>query len=250
MIDGGRVGIPTSSAAATTHIVKPEPERFPGLVDNEAFCMQLATAAGLTAASVRKDVSRSGIRYLVVERYDRDLDSSPIRRLHQEDFCQALGQPAERKYQTEGGPGVKESTALLRAAARAPASELPRFWSALVLNWAIGNCDAHAKNFSLLYGDEGTTLAPLYDLLSTTVYPQVTRRLAMSVDGATRIDDVTPDTWRKLAGLVGFSERFAREATATVIERVKREAPRLESRPEHDNDTARAIMERIARLEA
>lgn len=250
VIDGDRIGLPTNSAAATTHIIKPEPDHFPGLVDDEAFCMELASAVGLAAAAVEKKVGATGIPYLVVERYDRDIDARPIRRIHQEDFCQALGHPADGKYQSEGGPGVKESVVLLRAAARAPATELPHFWAALVFNWAIGNCDAHAKNFSLLYDDEGPRLAPLYDLLSTTVFGQVTTRLAMSIDGATDVNEVTSKAWDELAAAVGFGERFAREATARTVAAVKHEAPRLASRPEHDNDTARAITERIASLEA
>src|SRR5262249_14502891 len=104
--DDGSMALPTNSAAPTTHILKPEPPAFPGLVDNEAFCMALARACGLTTAVVRTATSVSGLRYLVVERYDRDLTHDPIRRLHQEDLCQALGIPSDRKYEAEGGPGV------------------------------------------------------------------------------------------------------------------------------------------------
>jgi serine/threonine-protein kinase HipA len=248
ILDGDRVGQPTNLAAPTTHIVKPEPEAFPGLVDNEAFCMELAREIGLPAASVTKQQSQSGLPYLLVKRYDRDLTAEPVRRLHQEDFCQALGVPADRKYQSEGGPSVGDAVELLRSASPAPALDVPRLWEALVFNWAIGNCDAHAKNFSLLYDAGAPSLAPLYDLVSTTMYPRLTTRLAMSIDGATDIGEVDASTWLKLATNVGLSERFARETTARVVSRIKAEAPVLAGRPTHANDAVGALLARIEAL--
>jgi len=249
IVDGDRIGQPTSLAAPTTHIVKPEPAAFPGLVDNEAFCMELARAAELAVATVSKHTSSSGLPYLLVERYDRDLTTDPIRRLHQEDFCQALGVPADRKYQAEGGPGVRDAIELLRSASPAPALELPRLWEALVFNWMIGNCDAHAKNFSLLYDTGAPTLAPFYDLVSTRMYERLTTRLAMSIGGATHIGDVTPMAWTELARAAGLSERFARTTTARVVERVKAAAPGLAEQSAHANDTVAALLARIAAID-
>jgi serine/threonine-protein kinase HipA len=236
------VALPLNVAAATTHIIKPEPLRFAGLVDNEAFCMALARSVELPVADVSKHRSRSGIPYLLVERYDRDLTSDPIRRLHQEDICQALGCPSDRKYQAEGGPTVADTVALLRTRSAMPSKDLPTLWRALVFNWLIGNCDAHAKNFSLLY-DVGTpTLAPLYDLVSTVVYPELTVRLAMSLDGARHIEEVDADVWLELAGEVGYRPSFASRTTGTLIERVVEEARRLTALPEHDNETAEKVL--------
>lgn len=248
ILEDGLTALPTNAATPTTHILKPEPSAFPGLVDNEAFCMQLARAAGLRAATVEKAVTPSGLRYLTVERYDRDLTADPIRRLHQEDFCQALGVPADSKYQSEGGPGARACTELLRASTGAPALELPRFWEALVLNWLIGNCDAHAKNFSLLYDQGPPTLAPLYDLVSTAAYESLTTRLAMRIGAATHIEDVDLGAWLRLAADAGVSERFAQRTTARVVERVKREAALLVAEPAHRNPVARQIAERVAAL--
>jgi serine/threonine-protein kinase HipA len=220
VIEDRRVALPLNAATPTTHILKPEPVRFPGLVANEAFCMRLARAAGLRVAEVETAMTVSGLPYLIVERYDRDLTSDPIRRLHQEDACQALGIPSDRKYQAEGGPGVRDVVELLRSAAAAPALELPRLWEALVFNWLIGNCDAHGKNFSLLYDRGAPTLAPLYDLVSTTAYPELTTRLAMRIDGAAHIEDVDMNAWVRLAADISVSERFARRTPAVVMERV------------------------------
>jgi serine/threonine-protein kinase HipA len=176
IIENDEVALPLNAAAPTTHILKPQPERFPGLVDNEAFCMELARAVELPAALTSKRVTVSGLPYLLVERYDRDLTAEPIRRRHQEDVCQALGRASERKYQAEGGPTALETVELLRNCSTIPAQDLPTFWRALVFNWLVGNCDAHAKNFSLLYDSSAPTLAPLYDLVSTTVEHPRSRR--------------------------------------------------------------------------
>ncbi len=245
VMDEDRVSLPLNAAAATTHIIKPELSRFPGLVDNEAFCMELARAVELPVATVSKRRSASGLPYLLVERYDRDLTADPIRRLHQEDLCQALGWPSDRKYQSEGGPSVAKVVGLLRLCSPMPSRDVPMLWRALVLNWLIGNCDAHAKNFSLLYDAGNPMLAPLYDLVSTTIYPELTRRLAMSIDGARQIDEVTIVAWVTLARELKFSPRFASTTTTEMLERVVEEAGRLTALPQHDNDTAKAILEGI-----
>jgi len=241
IIEDGQMALPLSAGAPTTHIVKPEPDAFPGLVDNEAFCMELARRVGLTTASASKHRTRSGTPYLLVERYDRDLTSDPIRRLHQEDFCQALGNPSDRKYVVEGGPSVSQSISLLREASAAPARDIPRLWQALVFNWLIGNCDAHGKNFSLLYDSGSPTLAPLYDLVSTTAYSELTRRLAMGIDGARNIDEISDAAWNSLAGEVGVRASFAQTIEAELNALVLEEADALRRTDEHENEVANGI---------
>ncbi len=248
ILDADGAALPINSAAPTTHILKPEPQAFPGLVDNEWFCMTLAAAAGLRAAQVRKAVSVSGLPYLVVERYDRDQMAHPIRRLHQEDFCQALGVPSAFKYQTEGGPGVSDAITLLRDATATPAIELPRFWDALAFNWLIGNCDAHGKNYSLLYEAGSPTPAPLYDLVSTVVYPDLVTRLAMSIDGATQIADVDDRAWSELAAQVGVRPDFAIETIRRIAGRAAAAAPRVAA--EQGSEAAQEIAERVVSLSA
>ncbi len=246
--DEGRMALPTNSAAPTTHILKPEPKRFPGLVDNEAFCMALARACELPVAQITKAQTAEGARYLIVERYDRDLTADPIRRLHQEDFCQARGLPADKKYQQEGGPTVAQCAELIRSCTRIPAQELPRLMRAVAFNWIVGNCDAHGKNYSLLYVQGAPTLAPLYDVVSTVIYPELTTRLAMSIDGARDLDEVDDESWVKLAGDAGYRPAFVTKTVHDLLERAVVEAPILIGASAHDNDTARQINERIQRL--
>jgi serine/threonine-protein kinase HipA len=248
ILDADGAALPINSAAPTTHILKPEPEAFPGLVDNEWYCMALAAAIGLRVAEIRKAVSVSGLPYLVVERYDRDQTADSIRRLHQEDFCQALGVPSAFKYQAEGGPGVSAAITLLRGATATPVIELPRFWDALVFNWLIGNCDAHGKNFSLLYDAGSSTLAPLYDLVSTVVYPGLVTRLAMSIDGATQIAEVDEKAWSTLASQVGVRREFAAETVGRIAGRAAVAAERVAA--QQGTEVAKEIAERVISLAA
>ena len=246
--DAGHRALPTNSAAPTTHILKPEPARFPGLVDNEAFCMTLARACEVPVAGIEKARTISGLPYLIIERYDRDLTADPIRRLHQEDFCQALGLPADKKYQQEGGPTIAQSVELLRKCTPIPAQELPRLLRAVAFNWIVGNCDAHGKNFSLLYDRGAPTLAPLYDIVSTAVYPELTTRLAMSIDGARNLAEVDDGAWVKLAADAGYRPAFVRKTVNDLLKRAALEARALVLVPEHDNTSAHAIDTRIQHL--
>jgi serine/threonine-protein kinase HipA len=124
-IEGGAICLPLGGAPST-HILKPNVDRFEGVVFNEAFCMQLAAAAGLPAAAI--ETRRvDDLDFLLVERYDRRhrtaADGSVgVERLHQEDFCQALGIVSEQKYQREGGPSLTQCFALLRNVSSAPSN--------------------------------------------------------------------------------------------------------------------------------
>jgi serine/threonine-protein kinase HipA len=133
--------------------------------------------------------------FLLVARYDRTGAVPAVRRLHQEDFCQALGVPPDRKYQSEGGPGLQDSFALLGRAADVPAREAVRLLDQVALDFLVGNHDAHGKNLSLLYlpGTVGAVLAPAYDVRSTIAYEKVrrmSRKMAMSIGGEYRADYV------------------------------------------------------------
>ena len=134
-IEGGKICLPLGGAPST-HILKPAVERFEGVVFNEALCMKLATAAGLSAAAVETR-NVDGIDYLLVERYDRIHRTAPsgepmLERLHQEDFCQAYGIVSEQKYQKEGGPSLKQCFALLREVSSAPVIDLARLLDAVI----------------------------------------------------------------------------------------------------------------------
>ena len=165
--DGERFGIPDENTPST-HIIKPGRADLPDLVHNECFCARLAEKAGLAVAKTSILEHEAGT-FLLVERYDRH----DGHRIHQEDFCQALGYIPADKYQAGGGPGFKECYELLRRHVTSPAAAINMLTRAVIFNILIGNNDAHAKNFSLLRHASGhISLAPLYDLLSTEIYPR------------------------------------------------------------------------------
>lgn len=217
-IEGDEISLPLGGAPST-HILKPAVERFAGVVFNEALCMQLAATVGLPTA---KAESRTvdGIEYLMVERYDRThrqvAGGAPVlERLHQEDFCQAQGIVSEMKYQKEGGPSLKQCFGLLREVSSAPVIDLARLLDAVIYNYLIGNNDAHGKNFSLLCHDAGTAneqigLAPLYDLVSTIHYPELSRDMAMKIGREYSSEKVTPQDFERLAEEAGFAKPIVR----------------------------------------
>jgi serine/threonine-protein kinase HipA len=136
---------------------------------------------------------------LLVERYDRFLDDGQLRRLHQEDFCQTLGVAPELKYQNEDGPTNADGFALVRKVTTPSAPNLLRLLDYIIFNCLVGNNDAHAKNFSLLYSQSGIQLAPLYDVLSTAVYPDLSDSMAMKIGSKYRFGELHPCHWAQMA---------------------------------------------------
>jgi serine/threonine-protein kinase HipA len=227
-VEGDAISLPLGGAPST-HILKPAGERFAGVVFNEAFCMRLAAATGLPAA--KAEIRRvEDVEYLLVERYDRMHRQSPegatlLERLHQEDFCQALGIVSENKYQKEGGPSLKQCFALLREVSSAPVLDLARLLDTVVFNFLVGNNDAHGKNFSLLYRGVGaasleTRLAPLYDVVSTRYYPELTRELAMKIGGEYSSDRVSKANFEQLAEDAGLAKPLVRRRVPELAEAV------------------------------
>lgn len=218
---GGAVALPPAGLA-TTHIIKPAPRDYPTFPENEAFCMRLAAELGLPVAAV--EVRRAGNQvYLLVERYDRVAgDDGILERLHQEDFCQALGVTPEHKYAAEGGPNFRAGFDLLRRATTVPAKAVLALVDAALFNLIIGNADAHGKNFSLLYARDELRLAPLYDLLSTSLYPDVHAKLAMKMGGAARLEEFNPETLKGFAEQAGVAAPYVRKRCLELARRAQR----------------------------
>ncbi|MBL8548253.1 MAG: type II toxin-antitoxin system HipA family toxin [Hyphomonadaceae bacterium] len=211
----GQVALP-APGQPTTHILKPPMTRFPATTENEAFAMRLAAALGLSVAGVepRRVKDRP---FLLVIRYDRVIDATgAAHRLHQEDFCQALSIPPEHKYAAEGGPTFKVGFQLLRDATSRPALEVLKLLDAAIFQLIVGNADAHGKNYSLLYGPDGTVLAPLYDLMCTIAYPDVAPKLAMKIAGLATIEDLKLAPWTQFAADTGLGGAFVRRRTAEL----------------------------------
>lgn len=219
LLKDGQVGI-TRGRPPSTHIIKVPPPHLPGLVANEAYCMSLAGEVGLGVAAV-EPLRAADREALLVERYDRFREGSDVRRLHQEDLCQAAGRPPEAKYESEGGPGVAECGALIRANAAGPAAALLAFLDALLFNLVIGNADAHSKNYSLLLEGPGATkLAPLHDLISTRAYGRrYGRKMGMKYGGEYRPDRIRGRHLDRLGDALGIAQRRVRMHASEIATR-------------------------------
>jgi serine/threonine-protein kinase HipA len=216
--DGQRIGVPLRGAPSS-HILKPAIAGVEGSVFNEGFCMRLAAGLKLDVAKVA--IHRVGDRqFLLVERYDRIVSAQSVQRLHQEDFCQALGVAPETKYQNEGGPGLAQAFALLRRATRPSAPSVLRLLDLVVFNALIGNNDAHAKNFSLLYTPQGAVLAPAYDALCTAAYPNLSDKMAMKIGSKYRFSEVQARHWAQFAAEAGLSPALVKKRILELARRL------------------------------
>lgn len=224
-LEGETIYLPLNGSPST-HILKPQIERFEGLVFNEELCMRLSAAVGIPTAGIRAGMVE-GIHYILVERYDRahvpstSSGQPQLRREHQEDFCQALGIVSEHKYQSEGGPSLKQCFELVRNTSSVPLVDLQSLLNAVFFNLLIGNNDAHGKNFSLIYRTDGQTrLAPMYDLVSTAAYPELSTRMAMKIGGEYDPQKVGPKQIEKLANEAALSVPIVRNRALELADAV------------------------------
>lgn len=224
VLDAGRIGLPRGGAPST-HILKPQWRPGPDdpqwhdLVANEAFCMRLAAAAGFSAAKVRP--STVGNRpVLVVERFDREEGPGGARRIHQEDLAQAAGVPPRMKYEEGGGPSLVRLAETLRRAGAPAVEALPALLDAITVAAATGNADQHAKNLAIVYAPNGTRLAPLYDLVSTVMYHDLTKIAALKVGGVTHVGEIGVEACLSEARSWRMPERQARERLGRSVERL------------------------------
>ncbi len=223
----------------STHILKPPIPNLAGQVENEAFCLRLAPLLDLPAPHIW--IERFGdLPIVVIERYDRvrmdgkrklpiDQSGGEVRRVHQEDCCQALRVMPQVKYQNEGGPGIKDIMALLSGSAK-PSEDRDRFMRAQAYNFVIGGSDAHGKNYGLLLAAKGRfRLAPLYDIISILPYLQNRKeaKLAMSIDRHYRFDQISPRHWEAQARSSSYSPERSLAHIRDVIARLPDEASAL-----------------------
>ncbi len=161
------------NATPTTHIFK-LPLGFIGhlqiemkdSVENEWLCARLLAAFGLPVPEC--EILQFGRRkVLSVQRFDREITSEGwIARIPQEDFCQALGLPSSKKYESDGGPGIRDIIRVLDTSSRA-LEDKRTFVRTQILFWLLAATDGHAKNFSIFHENGGRyRLTPIYDVLS------------------------------------------------------------------------------------
>ena len=216
----GRWHLPLAGAVST-HILKPEPERYPRLAVGEAWALAAASAGTLTASA--EHAAPVGHRaVIIVKRYDRVVAGRAVARIHQEDGCQILGLAPEQKYPRGTGPreaSLARIAGILVARAQEPMLELRRLLEQTIVNVALLNTDAHAKNVSVLRsGPRTVTLSPLYDVAPTAWFLPGQSQAALPVGGKWRITEIARRHLLAEARAWGMPEPVARAVIADTLE--------------------------------
>jgi serine/threonine-protein kinase HipA len=227
--DTGRICIPMNGSPST-HILKPDAPRLCGSVHNEAFCLTLARRMKIPTASITTGLAGKRT-YLLARRYDRANVGGRWRRLHQEDYCQALGKPPTAKYETNQtgicGPTLKDMFELTRQ--RMFPSDTVRLLDLVIFNVLTCNTDAHAKNYSIMLRGSGASLAPMYDVLCGDVWENVTKHMVHKIGGISRADYLTGRHWHQLARECGLNPAEVLGRVAALAKSVISEAQTAES---------------------
>lgn len=219
-LDGdGRVCIPVDGSPSTW-ILKPDAKGLWGGVYNEAFCLTLARHVGLPVPDIR--IGTAGERkYLLVARYDRRQQDEAWRRLHQEDYCQALGIFPSSKYERNqtgtAGPKVRDMIEATRKVS--DLRSIARLMDYVIFNIIACNTDAHAKNYSMLVTGSGASVTPIYDVMCGAVWPNVTINLSNTIAGKNRGDYLKGRHWQREALLCGLSPRTTLNLVARLCAR-------------------------------
>jgi serine/threonine-protein kinase HipA len=252
----GRICIPMNGSPST-HILKPDSPRLPGGVQNEAFCLTLAKRMRIPAPEVT--TGTAGKRtYLLVKRYDRTDIGGRCRRLHQEDYCQALSKPPSAKYETNQtgtrGPALKDMFDLTRR--YMPPTEIIRLLETVIFNVLACNSDAHAKNYSIMIRAGNASLAPIYDVMCGEVWENVTKNLAQKIAGTNRGDLLKRANWQQFARECGLNPRQVIDRVAALgksaIAQAHPAASEVVQMPAGDHpilhETQQAVEQRARRL--
>ena len=218
----GTVELPLDGTPST-HIIKTAIRDYPDSVENECFSMKLAQACGLNCANCQI-AQIGGKRRYVCERYDRIVADGAVRRLHQEDFCQLLRVDPRRKYEVLGGPGIADALSLMRELSLT-AADTQEFLRRIIFTFLVGNGDAHGKNISVLYQGRKVALSPMYDVMSTAVYPDVSRRMAMKIDGEYAFKWITRGKFLRQAESLGLAPRMMAREIDHMVRRIVKWAP-------------------------
>ncbi|MFN5852071.1 MAG: type II toxin-antitoxin system HipA family toxin, partial [Pirellulaceae bacterium] len=218
-IDDDQIFIPVAGSPST-HILKFASSFYSHLPENEAFMALLAKSVGLPVVDVHMRATPKA-RIAVIQRYDRVLQDGVYGRIHQEDFCQALGISPSSKYEKEGGPSLKQCAELIRRRAAFPLLDLNKLLQWAIFNWLTGNADAHGKNLSFLYSQSGApSLAPFYDLVCTRNYKNLSRVLAMQIGGTTDPDLIGSQHLEVMAADLKVRPKLVLDVAEALLEKI------------------------------
>jgi serine/threonine-protein kinase HipA len=193
----------------STYIGKPDIKGVEGVwasAINETFVMTLGSKLGIGVAEVfYQPIAKA----CIIKRYDRVFDKSgQIKRLHQLDLCQIDGKPSTVKYETDGGPTLLRCKEILNDMG-AMAADTKRFIQWIFFNLYVGNNDSHAKNLSVYFlPNQGVKLTPFYDLLSTSLYPGLSRKFAFKIGQENTASKITKIEIVTMSEMLGFKPKY------------------------------------------
>ena len=218
-------------SAPSTHIIKQSHIRLNAIVTNEQLSVLAAKKLGIEVPDtfiINTGNFEDADVLFATSRYDRVFSQHSLSadghlvplRLHQEDFCQALGVPASAKYEPAGRHYLKDMFALLRRSSSDPVADQLKLWDMIVFNFLLGNTDAHLKNYSLLHGQNPKILrlAPAYDLVSTSAYKSSTRDLSFRIGGKLSLDEIDRAAFAEAAKEAGLGQRIALQHLDTLTD--------------------------------
>jgi len=242
---------------ASTHILKPEPmnPNLSKLVANEHFCLKLAATLGIPSAEV--EILRVPEPVLMVKRFDRIKHHSHVERLHVVDSCQVLNLSVNHKYERNFGNGrdvanIRDGVSFEKLFSIAPLTQSAAATRMTLIRWTIlqyliGNSDAHGKNLSFLVEAGGLRLAPAYDLVSVCVYPDIGHELAMAIGDEFDITKIRAFDWADLAERCGIERRLLVREINRMIKALRSQLPNLLTLPNY-TPGEKAMLQKISEL--
>lgn len=232
----GKFGL-GEGAYASTHILKFGNERTKHLVLNEYFCMKLARTSGMNVADC--ELLDFNERVLNVRRFDRFWQGDErVKRAHLIDGCQALDLPPRAKYERFlgdqahvkdiTGPATLKNLYQFCDKTKVPAQARLALLQWVTFNLLIGNCDCHIKNVSFFIDDAGLTLAPFYDLVSVTMYPELEQSLAFHIGDTFLLEEVNAYHLAEMASELDLNKSFVASQLQKVIRSTLKSLPKTD----------------------
>jgi len=224
MDSNGGLFIPLGSAPSS-HIIKPSVNHrldVPHTAINEVLVMTLAKKIKLNVAETRYDPELCAA---IITRYDRKIDQGKLKRLHQNDLCQTLGIPSNKKYEAEGGPSLKDCFDVVLKNSSQPAKDKKRLIEWVVFNLLIGNMDSHAKNLALITVNNKKELTPFYDMVCTAVYPNLSQKFAFKIGGENRPGWIMPRHWERFSDEIDTKPKFVINVITDMVLRIEKSLP-------------------------
>lgn len=219
----GRLALPKKGTGApTTHILKVPRANQMHTVALEHHATRLMARIQEHETARTCIIGEGDLQGLLVQRFDRRTENGKVTRIHQEDFCQALGLGHSLKYERKGKPGrVFDAQAIgqLLNETRQPGRARIAFFEITLANMLLGNTDNHAKNHALLYTGQRPVLAPAYDIDPVMLDNSVTHEMSFRIGRARMADDVSSedlDLFLKAIGARGLVRPLARRCAEII----------------------------------